>query len=58
MFKSKQFLHLYTNDGMEQVEFEIANNNLKDLMIEYQNKQDAIYEPENQYDTDHEEQNY
>eukprot|EP01084_Bolivina_argentea_P215607 366066_1 len=55
MFKHKQFVHLFINDGMEDTEFEIANNNLKDLIMEYQDKEDVIYEQGNEYDTDQKE---
>lgn len=41
MFKRKAFLHWYTNEGMEQAEFGEALSNLKDLILEYQQYQEA-----------------
>lgn len=36
MFRRKAFLHWYTGEGMEEVEFSEAESNLCDLMSEYQ----------------------
>ncbi|VVT51767.1 uncharacterized protein SAPINGB_P003206 [Magnusiomyces paraingens] len=41
MFKRKAFLHWYTNEGMELAEFGEASSNLKDLILEYQQYQEA-----------------
>lgn len=36
MFRRKAFLHWYTGEGMEEVEFSDAEANLSDLISEYQ----------------------
>merc|ERR1719184_152768 len=41
MFKRKAFLHWYTGEGMDEAEFNEAEANLKDLLSEYQQYQDA-----------------
>jgi len=41
MFKRKAFLHWYTGEGMEEMEFSEAESNVKDLISEYQQYQEA-----------------
>lgn len=41
MFKRKAFLHWYTGEGMDELEFTEAESNLNDLVSEYQQYQDA-----------------
>jgi len=41
MFKRKAFLHWYKGEGMDEMEFEEADKNVRDLITEYQDKQDA-----------------
>ncbi|XP_046673410.1 tubulin beta-1 chain-like isoform X2 [Homalodisca vitripennis] len=41
MFRRKAFLHWYTGEGMEEMEFTEAESNLMDLVSEYQQYQDA-----------------
>jgi len=41
MFRRKAFLHWYTGEGMDEMEFTEASSNLKDLINEYQQYQDA-----------------
>jgi len=41
MFKRKAFLHWYTGEGMDEMEFTEAESNLKDLVSEYQQYQEA-----------------
>lgn len=41
MFKRKAFLHWYTGEGMSEMEFTEAKNNMTDLISEYQQYQDA-----------------
>lgn len=41
MFRRKAFLHWYTGEGMEAAEFEEAQSNLTDLILEYQQYQNA-----------------
>ena len=46
MFRRKAFLHWYTGEGMDEMEFTEAESNLADLVTEYQNYQDALVEDE------------
>jgi len=46
MFRRKAFLHWYTGEGMDEMEFTEAESNLSDLVTEYQNYQDASAEDE------------
>lgn len=41
MLRRKAFLHWYTGEGMDEMEFVEASSNLKDLISEYQQYQDA-----------------
>jgi tubulin beta len=41
MFKRKAFLHWYTGEGMDEMDFTEAESNMKDLINEYQQYQDA-----------------
>jgi len=41
MFKRKAFLHWYTGEGMDEMEFTEAESNLNDLVAEYQQYQEA-----------------
>ncbi|KAL3090612.1 hypothetical protein niasHT_023457 [Heterodera trifolii] len=41
MFRRKAFLHWYTGEGMEEIEFTEAESNIGDLISEYQQYQDA-----------------
>uniref|UniRef100_A0A4W3JTM3 Tubulin beta chain n=1 Tax=Callorhinchus milii TaxID=7868 RepID=A0A4W3JTM3_CALMI len=41
MFRRKAFLHWYTAEGMDEMEFTEAENNTNDLVSEYQQYQDA-----------------
>ncbi|PLB43446.1 tubulin beta subunit [Aspergillus steynii IBT 23096] len=50
MFRRKAFLHWYTGEGMDEMEFTEAESNMNDLMSEYQQYQDAsISEGEDNY---------
>jgi len=44
MFRRKAFLHWYTGEGMDEMEFQEADKNVRDLVTEYQDKQDAVVE--------------
>jgi len=46
MFKRKAFLHWYTGEGMDEMEFTEAESNMHDLISEYQQYQDAPAEEE------------
>jgi tubulin beta len=41
MFKRKAFLHWYTGEGMDEMEFTEAESNMNDIVSEYQQYQDA-----------------
>ncbi|KAL8795266.1 MAG: hypothetical protein Q9195_002277 [Heterodermia aff. obscurata] len=41
MFRRKAFLHWYTQEGMDEMEFTEAESNMNDLVSEYQQYQDA-----------------
>ncbi|KAL7661444.1 Tubulin beta chain (Beta tubulin), variant 2 [Aspergillus niger] len=50
MFRRKAFLHWYTGEGMDEMEFTEAESNMNDLVSEYQQYQDAsISEGEEEY---------
>jgi len=53
MFRRKAFLHWYTGEGMDEMEFTEAESNMNDLISEYQQYQDAVAE-EDDYDDDDE----
>ena len=44
MYKRKAFLHGHKGEGMDEMEFQEADRNVRDLLIEYQDKQDAWYD--------------
>ena len=44
MLRRKAFLHWYTGEGMDEMEFADAESNMNDLMSEYQQYQDATAE--------------
>jgi tubulin beta len=44
MFRRKAFLHWYTGEGMEEMEFTEAESNLNDLISEYQQYEEASAE--------------
>ena len=46
MFRRKAFLHWYTGEGMDEMEFTEAESNMNDLVAEYQQYQDATAEEE------------
>jgi len=46
MFKRKAFLHWYTGEGMDEMEFTEAESNMHDLISEYQQYQEATVEDE------------
>jgi tubulin beta len=58
MYKRKAFLHWYKGEGMDEMEFQEADKNMRDLVTEYQDKQDAVVDlddDEEQDDDDDEE---
>merc|ERR1711887_318335 len=58
MFRRKAFLHWYTGEGMDEMEFTEAESNMNDLVSEYQQYQDASVEEEEYEDDDDEQQAY
>ncbi len=53
MFRRKAFLHWYTGEGMDELEFTEAESNMNDLVSEYQQYQDATADMD--YDAEEEE---
>merc|ERR1719199_2494032 len=50
MFRRKAFLHWYTGEGMDEMEFTEAESNMNELVSEYQQYQDATAEEEGEFD--------
>jgi tubulin beta len=50
MFRRKAFLHWYTGEGMDEMEFTEAESNMNDLVSEYQQYQDATADDEAEYE--------
>ncbi|ETO33694.1 beta-tubulin [Reticulomyxa filosa] len=42
MLKRKAFLHWYTSEGMDEMEFFSCNQNVRDMILSYQDKQDVV----------------
>merc|ERR1712135_217975 len=55
MFRRKAFLHWYTGEGMDEMEFTEAESNMNDLVSEYQQNQEATVDDEEQFDDEGEE---
>ncbi|RWV98116.1 hypothetical protein GW17_00039057 [Ensete ventricosum] len=55
MFRRKAFLHWYTGEGMDEMEFTEAESNMNDLVAEYQQYQDATADEEEEYEEEEEE---
>merc|ERR1712142_540789 len=56
MFRRKAFLHWYTGEGMDEMEFTEAESNMNDLVSEYQQYQEATAEEEGEFDEEEEEE--
>ena len=54
MFRRKAFLHWYTGEGMDEMEFTEAESNMNDLVSEYQQYQDATADEELDYEDEEE----
>ncbi|CAG9824428.1 unnamed protein product [Phaedon cochleariae] len=50
MFRRKAFLHWYTGEGMDELEFTEAESNMQDLISEYQQYQEASCEEDGEFD--------
>merc|ERR1711920_330275 len=51
MFRRKAFLHWYTGEGMDEMEFTEAESNMNDLISEYQQYQEATVD-DDEYEGD------
>ncbi len=49
MFKRKAFLHWYTGEGMDELEFTEAESNINDLLTEYQQYETALSSTEDSF---------
>merc|ERR1712025_5661 len=54
MYRRKAFLHWYKGEGMDEMEFQEADKNVRDLITEYQDKQDAVVDLDGDGDEDDE----
>ncbi|XP_055324730.1 tubulin beta chain-like [Sitodiplosis mosellana] len=52
MFRRKAFLHWYTGEGMDEMEFTEAESNMNDLISEYQQYQEATADEDVELDED------
>ena len=56
MFRRKAFLHWYTGEGMDEMEFTEAESNMNDLVSEYQQYQEATVDDDNELDDEDEDE--
>ncbi|KAH8381624.1 hypothetical protein KR093_009610, partial [Drosophila rubida] len=56
MFRRKAFLHWYTGEGMDEMEFTEAESNMNDLISEYQQYQEATADDDVEFDEEQAEQ--
>ncbi|XP_050556910.1 tubulin beta chain-like [Spodoptera frugiperda] len=56
MFRRKAFLHWYTGEGMDEMEFTEAASNMADLISEYQQYQEANVDDEDIFEEEEEQQ--
>jgi len=52
MYRRKAFLHWYKGEGMDEMEFQEADKNVRDLITEYQDKQDATFDADEDEEED------
>ncbi|KAI6239842.1 CBR-BEN-1 protein [Aphelenchoides fujianensis] len=52
MFRRKAFLHWYTGEGMDEMEFTEAESNMNDLVSEYQQYQEAVADVGEEYEAE------
>ncbi|KAK2576966.1 hypothetical protein KPH14_011930 [Odynerus spinipes] len=57
MFRRKAFLHWYTGEGMDEMEFTEAESNMNDLVSEYQQYQEATADEDAEFDEEQEAEN-
>ena len=58
MFRRKAFLHWYTNEGMDEMEFTEAESNLLDLVAEYEQYEAAGVDDDEMYEGEYVEEVY
>ena len=56
LYKRKQFLHWYEAEGMDEMQFQEADRNVRDLITEFQDKQDAVVDLDDWDDEEDEEE--
>jgi len=56
MFRRRAFLHWFTEEGMDEMEFTEAESNMNDLIAEYQTYQEAIIEDDDEVFLEEEEE--
>ena len=54
---SQAFLHWYTGEGMDEMEFTEAESNMNDLVSEYQQYQDATADVDDEFEEELDEEN-
>ena len=54
MFRRKAFMHYYTGEGMDEMEFTEAESNMNDLVCEYQQYEEFTVEEEEEFDEEEE----
>lgn len=54
MFRRKAFLHWYTGEGMDEMEFTEAESNMNDLVSEYQQYQEATIDDDGEFEDEEE----
>ncbi|CAH0717590.1 unnamed protein product, partial [Brenthis ino] len=54
--KRKAFLHWYTGEGMDEMEFTEAESNMNDLVSEYQQYQEATADEDAEFDEEQEQE--
>ncbi|CAH1100636.1 unnamed protein product [Psylliodes chrysocephalus] len=56
MFRRKAFVHWYTGEGMDEMEFTEAESNMNDLISEYQQYENASIDDDADFDDDQDEE--
>eukprot|EP01084_Bolivina_argentea_P252675 424172_1 len=52
MYKKKAYFHLYSSEGMEESDFKESDENVRDLITEYQNTENVVVESSDDEDDD------
>ena len=56
VYRRKGYLHWYKGEGMDEMEFQEADKNVRDIIVEYQDKQDAVVALDGENEEDDEEE--